>query len=40
MALLDIQAMDPARDNDRDWGVDSNASVALCDSYASTALCL
>jgi hypothetical protein len=42
MALLDIQAMDPARDsNDARWGGGgSHLSVALCDSTASTALCL
>jgi hypothetical protein len=43
MALLDIQAMDPARDgNDARWGGGggSHLSVALCDSYASTLLCL
>jgi Lanthionine-containing peptide SapB precursor RamS len=40
MALLDIQAMDPARDgNDARCG-GSNLSVALCDSTASVLLCL
>jgi Lanthionine-containing peptide SapB precursor RamS len=42
MALLDIQAMDPARDNSRcgGGGGGSDLSVALCDSFASTLLCL
>jgi hypothetical protein len=41
MALLDIQAMDPARDsNDARWGGGSHLSVALCDSTASVTLCL
>jgi hypothetical protein len=41
MALLDIQAMDPARDNDTRWGGGgSHLSVALCDSVASVTLCL
>lgn len=42
MALLDIQAMDPARDTDtRDGGgAGSVLSVALCDSIASVTLCL
>jgi hypothetical protein len=44
MALLDIQAMDPARDgNDTRWGGGgggSHLSVALCDSTASLTLCL
>ncbi len=42
MALLDIQAMDPARDgNDTRWGGGgSHLSVTLCDSTASVLLCL
>ena len=46
MALLDIQAMDPARDrNDTRWGGGgggggSHLSVLLCNSTASTTLCL
>jgi hypothetical protein len=43
MALLDIQAMDPARDgNDTRWGGGggSHLSVLLCDSHASVTLCL
>jgi hypothetical protein len=42
MALLDIQAMDPARDsNDTRWGGGgSHLSVALCDSTVSLTLCL
>jgi SapB morphogen precursor RamS len=41
MALLDIQAMDPARDgNDARWGGGSELSVTLCDSTASFLLCL
>jgi hypothetical protein len=42
MALLDIQAMDPARGDTR-WGCGGGASdlsVALCDSFASVLLCL
>jgi hypothetical protein len=42
MALLDIQAMDPARGDTR-WcgeGGGSDLSVALCDSIASVLLCL
>ena len=31
MALLDIQGMDPVRDNDRWWDDGSCLSVALCD---------
>ena len=31
MALLDIQGIDPVRDNDRWWDDDSCLSVALCD---------
>lgn len=31
MALLDLQAMDPARDSDR-WDEGSSLSLALCDS--------
>ena len=47
MALLDIQAMDPARDgNDARWGGGggggggSHLSLLLCDSYASVTVCL
>jgi hypothetical protein len=46
MALLDIQAMDPARDgNDArhgggGGGGGSHLSVTLCDSTASVLLCL
>jgi hypothetical protein len=41
MALLDIQAMEPARDgNDTRCLCGSNLSVALCDSFASFTLCL
>jgi hypothetical protein len=41
MALLDIQAMDSARDgNDTRWGGGSHLSLTLCDSTASTLLCL
>jgi Lanthionine-containing peptide SapB precursor RamS len=42
MALLDIQAMDVARDDTRGdhEGRGSHLSVALCDSYASVLLCL
>ena len=39
MALLDIQAMDPARGDTRCPG-GSDLSVALCDSFASVLLCL
>jgi len=37
MALLDIQGMDPVRDNGR-WDDGSEFSVALCD-YDWAALC-
>jgi Lanthionine-containing peptide SapB precursor RamS len=42
MALLDIQAMEAARDADarNGHGHGSNLSVALCDSAASVLLCL
>ena len=41
MALLDIQAMDPARDHDTGLGDrGSHVSVTLCDSYGSTVLCV
>jgi Lanthionine-containing peptide SapB precursor RamS len=42
MALLDIQAMDTARDTDKGHGGcgGSDLSVLLCDSFASTILCL
>jgi Lanthionine-containing peptide SapB precursor RamS len=46
MALLDIQAMDTARDDTRGGhgggggGGGSHLSVALCDSFASVLLCL
>jgi hypothetical protein len=43
MALLDIQAMDPARDDARHGGGGgggSHLSVTLCDSTASVLLCL
>jgi hypothetical protein len=41
MALLDIQAMDPARDsNDTRWHGGSRLSAALCDSTASVMVCL
>ena len=40
MALLDIQAMDPARGDTRWDGVGSDLSVALCDSAASVLLCV
>ena len=43
MALLDIQAMDAARDADtrgHGHGGGSHLSVALCDSAASVLLCL
>lgn len=45
MALLDIQAMDPARDStdtrgDGGGGGGSFLSIALCDSFASVTLCL
>ena len=42
MALLDIQAMNTARDAaDARWcGGGSHLSVALCDSTASVLLCL
>jgi hypothetical protein len=32
MALLDIQAMDPARDSDR-WDDGSDTSLLLCEIY-------
>lgn len=38
MALLDIQAMDTARDTDKGCG-GSDLSVLLCDSFASFTLC-
>jgi SapB morphogen precursor RamS len=41
MALLDIQGMDPARDNtDARHHGGSELSAALCDSYYSHTLCL
>jgi Lanthionine-containing peptide SapB precursor RamS len=40
MALLDIQAMVPARDSDETRCDGSNLSVALCDSVVSLTLCL
>jgi hypothetical protein len=41
MALLDLQAMDSARDgSDRRCGLESGLSVLLCDSVASVTLCL
>jgi hypothetical protein len=46
MALLDIQAMDPARDGSDTrghgggGGGGSHLSVLLCDSTASVTLCL
>jgi Lanthionine-containing peptide SapB precursor RamS len=42
MALLDIQAMDAARDDTRGGGHGggSHLSVTLCDSTASVLLCL
>jgi Lanthionine-containing peptide SapB precursor RamS len=42
MALLDMQGMDPAREDK--WGggggIGSHLSVLLCDSVASLTLCL
>lgn len=41
MALLDMQGMDPEREDTDKWcGVGSNLSILLCDSVASVALCL
>jgi hypothetical protein len=42
MALLDIQAMDPARDGKGEGcgHGGSNLSLLLCDSTLSTTLCL
>jgi hypothetical protein len=40
MALLDIQGMDPARDNTDARHHGSHVSLALCDSHASLTLCL
>ncbi|HWG03242.1 MAG TPA: SapB/AmfS family lanthipeptide [Trebonia sp.] len=40
MALLDMQGMDPAREDKCGGGVGSNLSVLLCDSVASLTLCL
>ena len=39
MALLDIQAMNPVRDDNNNARC-SGLSVALCDSCASVLLCL
>lgn len=41
MALLDMQAMEPARDDtERGHGGGSDVSLLLCDSFASVLLCL
>jgi hypothetical protein len=41
MALLDIQGMDPARDNtDARHHGGSDLSITLCDSVHSATLCL
>ncbi|HEY6792139.1 MAG TPA: SapB/AmfS family lanthipeptide [Trebonia sp.] len=43
MALLDIQAMEPTRGGGGGGGGEgggSHLSVALCDSFLSTTLCL
>ncbi|MGH3169376.1 MAG: SapB/AmfS family lanthipeptide [Trebonia sp.] len=41
MALLDMQGMDPEREDTDKWGgIGSHLSVLLCDSVASVTLCL
>lgn len=39
MALLDMQAMEPTRNDTERWGPGSDVSLLLCDSAASVLLC-
>lgn len=41
MAILDMQGMEPKREDTDKWGgIGSFLSVALCDSVASLTLCV